>query len=55
MGDQHMAAMEATKRRIAKALEEMRKLSRDDRMEVMYHFCRECGSDDPHCQCWNDE
>lgn len=19
------------------------------------NYCRECGSDDPGCQCWNDE
>ena len=27
----------------------------DVRMEVFSYFCKYCGSDDPDCQCWNDE
>ena len=27
----------------------------DQRMEVFGFFCRYCGTDDPRCQCWNDE
>ena len=26
-----------------------------ERMEVMSNYCKYCGRDDPHCQCWNDE
>ena len=27
----------------------------DQRMEVFSNYCRHCGSDNPACQCWNDE
>ncbi len=27
----------------------------DQRMDVLHGFCRHCGSDNPQCQCWNDE
>jgi hypothetical protein len=23
--------------------------------EVMLNFCKDCGANDPRCQCWNDE
>lgn len=36
-------------------VDELKKLSEEDRLEVFSHFCRFCGSDDPRCQCWNDE
>ena len=32
-----------------------KELSDDERMEVMREYCRHCGSDNPRCQCWNDE
>ena len=30
-------------------------LTEDQRVEVFSNFCRNCGIDDPRCQCWNDE
>lgn len=30
-------------------------LSEDERLQVFAYFCDGCGSDDPTCQCWNDE
>lgn len=30
-------------------------MSPDRRMEIFSHFCTHCGSDNPRCQCWNDE
>lgn len=30
-------------------------LTNDERMEIFYHYCRDCGSKNPSCQCWNDE
>lgn len=33
----------------------MKDLTPDQRMEVFSQFCKHCGSDDPKCQCWNDE
>lgn len=33
----------------------MRGLSSERRLEVMDHFCKECGDDDPTCQCWNGD
>jgi len=37
------------------ALDALRALSDDDRSDVMAHFCRGCGREDPRCQCENDE
>jgi len=33
----------------------MRLLSEEQRRELFSMFCKECGSDDPKCQCWNDD
>jgi len=33
----------------------MRLLSPADREAIIGHFCHHCGSEDPRCQCWNDE
>jgi hypothetical protein len=30
-------------------------LSDYERKEIFDYYCTECGSDDPSCQCWNDE
>jgi hypothetical protein len=30
-------------------------LNEDERMEIFNKFCKHCGSDNPNCQCWNDE
>lgn len=37
------------------ALEALRKLQPDQRLEIFADFCTHCGSDNPRCQCWNDE
>lgn len=37
------------------ALTLLRTLEDDQRMAVFYNFCRSCGSENPSCQCWNDE
>jgi hypothetical protein len=39
----------------AAAFEAMKLLTDDERMEVMWKFCKSCGSDDPDCRCRNDE
>lgn len=37
-------------------LQKMDGSSRRDAFSAMRgFFCRECGADDPSCQCWNDE
>lgn len=36
-------------------LRHMERLPEEERTEVMSHFCKECGSVNPRCQCWNDE
>lgn len=33
----------------------LKDLSEDERVEVFSNFCMHCGSDNPSCQCWNDE
>lgn len=30
-------------------------MTEEQRLELFDMFCKECGSDDPDCQCWNDE
>ena len=30
-------------------------LSAEQRMDVVAEYCKHCGSDNPSCQCWNDE
>jgi len=30
-------------------------ISEDSRMDIFAEFCTECGSNNPRCQCWNDE
>ena len=30
-------------------------LSDNARLEIMSNYCQYCGSDNPSCQCWNDE
>ena len=40
---------------ISDAVETLRWLTKDERMAVFSFFCTHCGSDDPRCQCWNDE
>lgn len=50
-------------RRMNKKIEEivelMKQLSDDERLEVMSHFCTDCGciqpETGPRCCCWNDE
>lgn len=36
-------------------LEELHELTESERLEIFAEFCRECGTDNPKCQCWNDE
>jgi len=38
--------------------EELLKLTKDERLDILYQFCSHCGryeEDDIKCQCWNDE
>lgn len=30
-------------------------LTDEQRLELFDMFCKECGSEDTDCQCWNDE
>jgi hypothetical protein len=30
-------------------------LTDDQRLEIISHYCKHCGSKDTNCQCWNDE
>ena len=32
-----------------------KELTDEERLEVMNRYCKSCGSDNPRCQCWNDE
>jgi hypothetical protein len=33
----------------------LKRLSNKKRLDVFSNFCLRCGSDNPKCQCWNDE
>ena len=30
-------------------------LTAEQRLALFSNYCTSCGSDDPRCQCWNDE
>jgi hypothetical protein len=36
-------------------VQELKSMPVDTRMSIINNFCKHCGSDDPKCQCWNDE
>lgn len=48
----HDQAMTADAADIVGALIE---LSDDERKLIFSYFCTHCGSNNPECQCWNDE
>lgn len=33
----------------------VRILSDEQRTNILNGYCRDCGTDNPDCQCWNDE
>lgn len=37
------------------AVNALNELTNDERAEVFARYCVHCGSNDPTCQCWNDE
>lgn len=37
------------------AVNALMQLTDSQRQEAFRHFCTSCGTDDPRCQCWNDE
>lgn len=40
---------------LVKAKITFKNLTDEERVEIMSDYCRSCGSDNPRCQCWNDE
>lgn len=30
-------------------------LTERERVNLFSRYCKECGANDPRCQCWNDE
>lgn len=41
---------------ISVVIDRMREtLSDPQRLTVFHYFCTYCGSNNPYCQCWNDE
>jgi hypothetical protein len=40
---------------IQRAVDKLAQLTDEERLEVFTAFCTHCGSDDPDCQCWDDE
>ena len=30
-------------------------LTDDERLDLFGRYCKSCGTDNPHCHCWNDE
>lgn len=41
--------------RDSRLTEALAAMTDEQRMEIFSAFCRYCGSDNPACQCWNDE
>lgn len=42
-------------RAVQSIVDDLRRLPEERRMEAFRNFCTHCGSDNPRCQCWNDE
>ena len=38
-----------------KLLEELNKLTDEERKEIFDNFCTDCGDENPLCQCTNDD
>lgn len=36
-------------------LTSLKELDQESRLEIFRQFCNHCGSNDPRCQCWNDD
>lgn len=36
-------------------ISEMKKMTDDERLDIITEFCKYCGYLDNSCQCWNDE
>ena len=36
-------------------VEELDKLTSEERADIFYLYCAHCGDKNPGCQCWNDE
>jgi hypothetical protein len=43
------------KNTLAQILAEVSSMTSEERLELFGNFCPSCGSDDPGCQCWNDD
>jgi len=37
------------------AISLVEKLTDEERMDLFHSYCVHCGSNDPSCQCWNDD
>lgn len=50
---------EARERLFDEFIQTLNRMSPEERAAFVYKyrnsFCIHCGSNDPHCQCWNDE
>ena len=55
MGVQAAITDKLVEGRKREAIEWLRKLTPERRLEVFAEFCTHCGDEDPSCQCWNDE
>ncbi len=36
------------------AIERLRSMTEETRLEVFREFCAHCGTEDPNCRCWDD-
>ena len=49
------AMAESQEQKAKRICAEIRSMSQEDRFDVLGQFCCHCGTDNPNCQCWNDE
>jgi hypothetical protein len=47
--------LDPNKSTLQSAMKSLKSLTNEERMELWRDYCTHCGSDDPKCQCWNDE
>lgn len=41
--------------RVESIIEKMKELNDTERLYIISHFCKSCGTAAPSCNCWNDE
>lgn len=55
MRNERTVEIESEPKPIRDIIENLDKLTDDERLEIFNYYCKVCGNLDPSCACWNDE